>query len=439
MKKRSNRLFLWGGTALTMDSKGTVLENALIEIENEQIISIKSQKKASKPEGAKAIDCRGCLVCPGFVNGHTHTGMTLLRGIADDLPLQRWLTEVIFPLEKRWGKPDFVYLGTLLACAEMIRSGTTFFNDMYYFEEFAAKAVDESGMRAICGQTIIDISGVEKASDIVEKFDAFLEAVSGYSRVIPAIAPHSIYGVSDKVWPEVISFASRHKIPIHIHLAEEQGEVDDCLKRYKKTPTEMFDRYGLWDYQPVIAAHAVVLTENDIQILGKHKVGIAHNPESNLKLGTKIAPVVELRKAGANVCLGTDSVASNNNLDLLQEADTAAKLQIFRKGIGELTAYDAVRMLTIEGAAAFGLADKTGSLEVGKWADVIAVSVEAPHAQPLYNPYSHLVYSAGGADVKHSVVGGKVLMENRILKTLDLDSILKEAKRWGKKIFDSID
>lgn len=426
--------YVWGGTALTMDARGTVVENAVVEISNGKIAGVKSQKGFKPPEGASHLDATGCLVLPGLVNAHTHTGMTLLRGVADDLPLHRWLSDAIFPLEAKWGREEFVYLGTRLALLEMIRSGTTVFNDMYYFEDQAAKAVHEAGMRAICGQTIVEISDVEKKSgDVFQKFDEYLGKVKSYPLVTPAIAPHSIYGVSDKVWKQVIEYADSRKLVVHLHLAETQEEEDQCRKTKGMTPTEYFDRLGLWSRR-VIAAHATCVTEKEIEILGRNKVGIAHNPESNLKLGTKICPVVELRKAGAHVGLGTDGTASNNNLDILQEADFAAKLQIFRNAPGALTAEDTVRLMTSEGAKALGLGDTLGTLEVGKAADLIAVDVRRPHAVPLYNPYSHLVYSATGADVKHSVVAGRALMDNFRLQTLDEAAIIQEAVHWGKKI-----
>jgi 5-methylthioadenosine/S-adenosylhomocysteine deaminase len=437
-KKSGAKLTLWGGTALTMNAKASIVENALIEIEGDTIVSVASQKKPTRPKG-KSIDCRGCLITPGFINTHTHTGMTLLKGIGGDLPFDEWLFKKILPLEKKWADAKFVYFGTLLACAEMICNGITLFNDMYYLEDMAAKAVDETGMRAICGQTMFDIGGVEKAEAILDKFDAFLKKIKPYKNVIGAIAPHSLYGVSESAWPELIAYAGKHNLLMHIHLCESEGETIECQKRFGKTQTEVFDRIGLWKHKPVICAHAVELTDNDIKILGRNQVGISHNPESNLKLGNKICRVKELRAAGARVGLGTDGTSSNNNLDILAEGSLAARLQTYRSGIGSLTALDTVRMLTCEGAAALGLGDKTGSLEPGKWADLAVISTATPQAQPLYDPYSFLVYSASSADVLHTVVGGRVLMQDRKLKTLNEKKLLEEARRWGAKIANSSD
>lgn len=430
-------LTIVGGTALTLNKKNEVIPNCRIDVLNGRISSIQSIDKPTELKSKKVIDAKNCLVMPGLINGHTHTGMTLLRGIADDLPLHEWLTTKIFPLEKKWGSKDFVYLGTLLAQLEMIRSGTTLFNDMYYFEEAAAKAVHESGMRAICGQTLVEISGVEDTGKIFEQFDQYLEGIGNFPRVIPAIAPHSIYGVSDPVWEKVAKYAQDRNLRVHLHLQETESELMECRQKRQMTPTEFFDRIGLWRNRAIVA-HAVCMEDNDIKILSKNQVGVVHNPESNLKLGTRISPVVKMRAAGIKVALGTDGTASNNNLDLLQEADTALKLQIYQSGVGNLKAFDVVKMLTLEGAQALKLDHELGSLEVGKSADIIAVNTELPHATPIYDPFSHLAYSAYGTDVKHSVVGGTVLMEDGKILTLDENAILEEARLWGHRIASSI-
>jgi 5-methylthioadenosine/S-adenosylhomocysteine deaminase len=422
-------LYITGGTALTMNEALHVVENAVIGIRGNKIESLFSQRDFRPPSGVRCLDAGNCLVMPGLVNGHTHTGMTLFRGIADDKPLMRWLTETIFPLEQKYGKPDFIYLSTLLACLEMIRSGTTTFNDMYYFEEHVARAAHESGLRAICGQVVIEIGDVEKpVQNIFDSFSRFFETVRRYPRLLPCVAPHSVYGVSDSLMKEVLRFAKSEKVPIHVHVAEVMDEVDQCRKRFGMTPVEKMLDLGMLEL-PLIAAHATCVTENDLKILAGHNVGIVHNPESNLKLGAKICPVVEYRKRGIPVALGTDSVASNNNLDLFSEADTAAKLQCYSVEPGALTVESVVKMLTIEGARALGLSDRIGSLEVGKRADIIAVDITHPHCVPIYNPYSHLVYSANGADVRHTVVDGVVLMEDRKILSLDEPAILAECQR----------
>jgi 5-methylthioadenosine/S-adenosylhomocysteine deaminase len=429
----SDSLVIYGGTALIMDAAGTLVKDAVVTVVKGRIESVTSRPDYRPTKDVRHLDARRCLVMPGLVNGHTHAGMTLLRGIADDLPLHRWLHDKIFPLEQKWGNSEFVYLGTLLAAAEMIRSGTTCFNDMYYFEEEAARAAHEAGLRCIAGQSVTEINAVDDSQDVLARFDDFLAKVAPYPLARPAVTPHSIYGVSDKSWKRIVKYVDEHDLTLQTHLAETQEEEDQCQKKLGITPTEYFERIGLWE-QRAIAAHGTCLTPKEIEILGKNQVGVIHNPESNLKLGTRICPVVELRQAGAHVGLGTDGAASNNNLDMLQEADTAAKVQIFRKGIGHLPAQDVVRLLTSEGAQAIGWGDEIGTLEKGRAADLIAIDMHQPHLVPMYNPYSHLVYASRGSDVKHTVVNGKVLMEDRRLTTLDEEAILKEALQWGGKI-----
>lgn len=427
-------LTLFGGTLLTMDANLTLVQDAVLEISDGKIVSIRTQADFRPPVGTPSLNCRGCLVMPGLINGHTHTGMTMLRGVADDLPLMQWLTTRIFPLEQRWGKPDFIYLGTLLSSLEMIRSGTTTFNDMYYFEEHAAKAAHESGLRAICGQTVIEMSGVDNPTqNIFESFEKYFEMLSAYPRVTPAVAPHSVYGVSEPLMKEVIRFAKKHGVPLHVHVSEVIDEVNECIKRFGLTPVEKMEALGMFEC-PIVAAHATCVTENDIRILASHRVGVITNPESNLKLKGKICPIPIYRSRGIPVGIGTDSTASNNNLDLLTEASTAAKLQCYERQPGALDVRSTVKMLTIEGARALRIDDRVGSLEVGKRADVIAIDITEPHCVPLYDPYSHLVYSAGGRDVKHTVVDGHVLMEDRHIRSLNERDILQQAREFGRRI-----
>lgn len=429
-KKRD--IWFSGGSALTMDAKHRVVKDVKIHIQDGIIASIGS--RLAIPRGARVVDTKGCLVLPGLVNTHTHAPMSVFRGIADDLPLKRWLMNHIFPLEHRWMSPALVHFGTLLSCVEMIRTGTTTFNDMYYFEEAVAKASDEAGMRVVCGQTLMEKKHVDySAAEALERLDEFVDAVLKFPRATPSLAPHAIYSVSKESWEKAIAYSQDRGVRIHTHCSEVMGEVDACLKRFRCTPVQFFDRLDLWSCD-VTAAHVVCVTDQDIKILGRHRTGIAHNIESNLKIGTRLSPVVELRAAGARVGLGTDSVASNNNLDLFQEADTAAKLQCYRRGPGALKARDVVRMLTIEGAKAIGLGSRIGSIEPGKEADIIAVDVNQGHLVPSYDPYSLLVYSATGRDVKHCMVAGRLLMEDYCLATLDERAIIKEALRTQKKM-----
>lgn len=432
------KTWVWGGTALVPGRPKGILEDAAIGIENGRIAFVGTRAEAKPPAGAKKIDASGCLVLPGLVNGHTHVGMSMLRGFADDLPFHEWLHGKVLPTEKKFTSPEFTYWGSLLAACEMIRSGTTSFNDMYHFEYEAARAADEAGLRMVAGfhfDESMSKGGNHKArSEEMEQFiHPFLEKVSAYPLVKPAIAPHALYSVSVESWKCIIELAAKFGLRVHTHVSETQKEVDDSVKAHGKTPVQVLGGLGLWE-QAVTAAHVVCVTEEDIELLGRHKVGISHNIESNLKLGTGVAPILEMRRAGVRVAIGTDSTASNNNLDLLAEADFVAKLQTFKHGPGALKAEEVFSMLTSEGALAAGFGEGVGSIAVGKAADLIAVEVSGPHSVPLYNPYSHLVYTLGGRDVKHTLVNGQVLMENRNLQTLDEQEILREAASWARRI-----
>lgn len=416
-----------------MDPQLRIIPHGVIHIQQGKIISLESNENFKPPTGVQTLDAEGGIILPGLINGHTHTGMSLLRGIADDYPLDEWLNKHIFPLERQFGNKEFVELGTELACVEMIKSGTTFFNDMYYFEEAAAAVADRMGMRAVCGQTHVEISGVESQQEVFKKFDQFVEEVEKFPLIQPALAPHSIYGLSEKLWKDLVKYAKNHGLLIHTHLCETQQEIQKTRQEKGLTPVEWFDSIGLWDL-PTICAHAIELTSADIQLLGKKRVGIVYNPESNLKLGNGICPVVELRASGAPVAFGTDSTASNNNLDLLQEAALGSKLQTYKYGVGQLDAIECVKMLTIEAARALKIDHQIGSIVVGKSADLIVLEVNQAHSVPIYDIYSHIIYSALQSDVRHSVVAGEILMKNRVLTRCDEKEIVSRAQSWGKRI-----
>ncbi len=425
--------FLWGATLVTMDSQLRIISDGVITIQRGKITKIESNPNFIPPAHVFHLNAQGCLVMPGLINGHTHVGMSLLRGIANDLPLYDWLNQHIFPLERELGNKDFVSLGSQLASIEMIRGGITLFNDMYYFEEAAAEEVHKIGLRAICGQTHIEISGVEKSSDVIKKFDQFLEHLDSYPLVEGALAPHSIYGLSETLWRELVRYAASKSLILHTHLCETQEEVEKIRRERGLSPVEWFDSIGLFD-QKAICAHAVELSSSDIKILGKKQVGVVYNPESNLKLGNRICPVVDLRLEGSRVAFGTDSTASNNNLNLLAEADVGTKLQVLKYGVGQLKAVDAVKMLTIEGAKALHMDALTGSLEIGKSADLIVLEINKPHCVPIFDWYSHLIYSSQQSDVRDTIVAGRILMRDRNLTTVDENSVLQQAKDMGKKV-----
>ena len=417
-------LIIKNGTILTMDFKNSILENGFLAIRGDRISHMGTGDMPSI-KAAKIIDAKGGLVLPGLVNGHTHAAMTLFRGLADDLPLMQWLENYIFPAERNMDA-EFVYTGTLLALAEMILSGTTTFCDMYLFEEEVAKAAKKAGVRCLVGEVLYDFpspnygsvgKGLEYTESLIQKWrDDPIVSI--------AVEPHSLFTCSPELLMASNELALKHRVPLIIHVAETLNEVSEIKGKYAKTPIEHLDSLKLLGAH-LIADHCVHLGPSDIKKMAEHGVKVVHNPESNMKLASGIAPVPELIKQGVTVGLGTDGCASNNNLDLFSEMDTAAKLH--KVHAMDPTVVDAVtvlRMATIEGARALGLQDITGSLEIGKKADVIVIDTHKPHLTPMYNAVSHLVYAASGNDVTHSVINGKLVMEDRKLLTLDLDEII---------------
>lgn len=383
----------------------------------------------------KIIDAKGGLVLPGLVNGHTHAAMTLFRGLADDLPLMQWLENYIFPAERNMDA-EFVYTGTQLALAEMILSGTTTFCDMYLFEEEVAKAAKKAGVRCLAGEVLYDFPSPNYGS--VENGLEYTESLIQKWRDDPivsiAVEPHSLFTCSPELLMASNELALKHRVPLIIHVAETLNEVSEIKRKYAKTPIEHLDSLGLLGAH-LIADHCVHLGQSEITKMAEHGVKVVHNPESNMKLASGIAPIPELIKQGVTVGLGTDGCASNNNLDLFSEMDTAAKLH--KVHAMDPTAVDAVtvlRMATIEGARALGLQDITGSLEIGKKADVIVIDTHKPHLTPMYNATSHLVYAASGNDVTHSVINGKLVMEDRKLLTLDLDEVIAHSREKSVQV-----
>ncbi len=427
-------LIIKNGTILTMDSKNSILENGFLAIRGDSISHIGTGDMSSISAG-KIIDAKGGLVLPGLVNGHTHAAMTLFRGLADDLPLMQWLENYIFPAERNMDA-EFVYTGTQLALAEMILSGTTTFCDMYLFEEEVAKAAKKAGVRCLAGEVLYDFPSPNYGS--VENGLEYTESLIQKWRDDPivsiAVEPHSLFTCSPELLMASNELALKHRVPLIIHVAETLNEVSEIKRKYAKTPIEHLDSLGLLGAH-LIADHCVHLGQSEITKMAEHGVKVVHNPESNMKLASGIAPIPELIKQGVTVGLGTDGCASNNNLDLFSEMDTAAKLH--KVHAMDPTAVDAVtvlRMATIEGARALGLQDITGSLEIGKKADVIVIDTHKPHLTPMYNATSHLVYAASGNDVTHSVINGKLVMEDRKLLTLDLDEVIAHSREKSVQV-----
>ncbi|MDX2498622.1 MAG: amidohydrolase [Desulfobacterales bacterium] len=427
-------LIIKNSTILTMNSKNSILKNGFLVIRGDSISHMGTGDMPSISAG-KIIDAKDGLVLPGLVNGHTHAAMTLFRGLADDLPLMQWLENYIFPAERNMDA-EFVYTGTQLALAEMILSGTTTFCDMYLFEEEVAKAAKKAGVRCLAGEVLYDFPSPNYGS--VENGLEYTESLIQKWRDDPivsiAVEPHSLFTCSPELLMASNELALKHRVPLIIHVAETLNEVSEIKRKYAKTPIEHLDSLGLLGAH-LIADHCVHLRQSEITKMAEHGVKVVHNPESNMKLASGIAPIPELIKQGVTVGLGTDGCASNNNLDLFSEMDTAAKLH--KVHAMDPTAVDAVtvlRMATIEGARALGLQDITGSLEIGKKADVIVIDTHKPHLTPMYNATSHLVYAASGNDVTHSVINGKLVMEDRKLLTLDLDEVIAHSREISVQV-----
>jgi len=427
-------IIIKNGTILTMDNNSSVFNKGLVCIEGDTISHICSDDENAF-EADKIIDAKGGLVLPGLVNSHTHAAMSLFRGLADDLPLMEWLNNYIFPAESRMDA-DFVFSGTLLACAEMIMSGTTTFCDMYLFEDEVAKAAQLTGMRCLVGEVLYDFPSpnygpVEKGLAYTEKL---IQKWQDDPLISIAVEPHSTYTCSPELLRAANKMALEYGVPLIVHVAETKGEVSEIRERYGKRPFEHLESLDVLGPH-FIADHCVHIDESEINRMVEHGVRAVDNPESNMKLASGISPVSQLIASGVTVGLGTDGCASNNNLDLFTEMDTAAKLhKIETMDPTVLDAVTVLKMATIEGAKTLGLEDITGSIEVGKKADLIIVDTNKPHLTPMYNPYSHVVYSARGNDVSHSIINGQLVMEDRKLLIVDLGEIMSRAKSKSKQI-----
>jgi len=427
-------LIIQNGTLLTMDPENRVIEDGVLCISGDTISHVGDQIPQGH-EASKTIDANGGLILPGLINGHTHAPMSLFKGLADDLPLMEWLNHYIFPVEKNMDA-DFIHTGTQLACAEMILTGTTTFCDMYLFEDQVAQVAFQSGLRCLVGEVLYDFPS-PNYGDLKAGFaytEWLIQKWQDNPLVSIAVEPHALFTCSPELLQQANQIALTHKRPLIVHFAETLAELEDIKKRYGKTPLDHLDSLGILGPH-LIVDHAVHLNSSEIDRMAEHGISVIHNPESNMKLGSGIAPVPQMIAQGVTVGMGTDGSASNNNMDLFTEMDMAAKLHKVRTM--DPTVMDALtvlKMATIEGAKALGLSHETGSLETGKKADVIIIDTNKPHLTPMYNPFSHLVYAARGQDVSHTIINGRVVMENRQLLTLDLEEVMARAMEKARDV-----
>ena len=430
-------LIVYNAIVVTMDPAGRVLPRGAVAITGPDITAVEpAEAIASRYTAKETLDAGGQIVLPGLINTHTHAAMVLYRGLADDLALMEWLEKYIFPAEAKTVSPEFVRAGTRLAALEMIQSGTTTFTDMYYFEEEVARTTKAAGLRAVLGQTVIQfpVADAKTPAEALTRSEAFLKEFANDELIVPALAPHSMYTLDRATLNAVRALADRYKAPVLIHLAETAAESKTSMTRHKVSPTQYLESIGFWGPR-TLAAHGVWLSAPDIQILARRKVSVSHNPESNMKLASGTAKVPALQRAGVTVGLGTDGAASNNDLDMFEAMRQAAFLhKLTSNDSRTLPAKTALAMATIDGARALGIAAQVGSLEAGKRADIIVVSVAGARQTPMYDPLSHLVYVTRGDDVTSTIVNGKVLMRDRNVLTLNEADVIKEANGFAAKV-----
>ncbi len=440
-------LILSNGFVVTMDGGFRQFVKGAVAISGDHIAAVGPMDEiAANYSAAEVIDCANCVIMPGLINCHTHTSMTLLRGLADDLRLDVWLYGYMLPAERKFVSPEFVRLGTQLACAEMIRSGVTTVNDMYYFEGDVAQTIADAGMRGLCGESVMNFPTPDAASsdeglDIAEKF---IQQWKGHALITPVIAPHAPYTCSPQLMRQCAEMAIKYDVPLHIHISETFAEVEESKREHGMAVVNWIKKCGVLEAK-VICAHCTAIDENEMRILQSAGASISHNPTANLKLASGIADVTTMLKVGVNVGIGTDGPASNNDMDHFEEMRLVALLA---KGSTRdpvvVPARTVLEMATIGGARALHMSDVTGSLEVGKRADVIVLKIDRLHNTPQYSfiskdpaataIYTQIVYSSKAADVRDVFVNGKCLMRDRHLLTLDDEAICQQADAMATRI-----
>jgi 5-methylthioadenosine/S-adenosylhomocysteine deaminase len=434
-------LLVSGGIVVTM--AGPNIERGSVAVDKGAIVAVGPTREIDRRyKPRQRIDATGMAVIPGLINAHTHGSMTLFRGIADDRALMDWLQNTIFPAEARNVDRDFVKWGTRLAAAEMIASGTTTYVDMYYFEADIARETRAAGLRGVLGETVLDFPAPDNKTwdAAIDYCRRFVAQYRGDRLITPALAPHAPYTVSADHLQQVRQLANELHVPIVIHVAETKDELKRIAQEHNGMgPGQYLDSLGFLG-SDVIAAHAVWLTPAEIAIFAAKGVGVAHCPESNSMLASGVAPVVDMRKAGVHVGLGTDGPAgSNNNLDMIEEMGSAARLQKVTRGDPQaISARDVLTMATIEGARAIGMESRIGSLEVGKRADLAIIDLQVPKVQPVYSVESAIVYAASGDNVVTTICDGRILMRNRKLLTVDVPQTLARAKDYRRKVQESL-
>lgn len=436
-------LLIVNARVVSMDSDSAFYDPGFIAVKEGKISAIGKMENLEKnPVPAKSkFDAKGKVVLPGLINTHTHLAMTLLRGIADDLELNEWLTNYIFPAEAKNVNKEYVSVGTQLGLIELVRGGTTTYTDMYYFEDIVAEETKKAGVRAVLGETVLDFPAPDNKTweEAISYVETFLEKWKNDSLITPAIAPHAIYTVSTDHLQEVLALSKKYDAPILTHLAEAPSETKYSVSNYKKRPVPYLDSFGFLNPK-LTAAHVVHVNQSEIDLIAKRGVGVAHCPQSNMKLSSGVAPIPAMIRANLRLGLGTDGAASNNDLSLWEEIDTAAKLhKLIQSDPTVVTAKEALELATIGGARAIHMEDKIGSLEPGKFADLIFIDMNKPHLTPSYNIYSSLAYTVKSSDVTDVIIAGKWILKDQKFTELNEEEILKKARTIQKAIEKSLE
>jgi 5-methylthioadenosine/S-adenosylhomocysteine deaminase len=434
-------IVITGGNILTMDDRSSKIDDGAVAVDGDTIVALGNTGEITREyRGRKTIDAKGHLVMPGLINCHTHAAMTCFRGIADDMELMDWLNNYIFPAEARNVDKELAYWGSLLACAEMIKSGTTTFCDMYIFEDETAAAARDAGMRCLLGEVLFDFPSpnFQTPAEGLDYTRMLLEKWADDPLVTIVVEPHALYTCSPSLLRNARALADEYRAPVATHLLENRGELEQLTSQLGKRPTHYLRELGYLDDR-FFAFHCVCMDDEDIKLFSDCGCKVVHNPESNMKLASGVAPISAMLRSGITVGLGTDGCASNNNLDMFQEMDTAAKLEkVERLDPTVMSAQTVIRMATRDGARVLGMGNLVGSLQVGKKADIILIDLNKPHLTPLYNEYSHLAYTMNGSDVETVVINGKVVMEHRMLTTINEQAVMDRVRSIAKRVQETL-
>ncbi|HHQ6610222.1 amidohydrolase [Morganella morganii] len=432
-------LMITDGTVLTMNPDNTVFEHGTVVVSDDKIVAVGGPELTAKYQAKKVLDVNGDIVMPGLINTHTHGSMTVFRSLGDDVPDR--LHRYIFPLENKLVSRDMVRTGANLANIEMIKGGVTTYADMYYFEDEVAKTVDKAGLRAVLGETIINfpVADAQTPEEGIAYAVRFINEYKDHPRITPAFAPHGPYTNTTENLQKIAALSEELNVPVMIHLAETDREKDEIAKRTGgKSPVQYMADIGVLNNR-LLAAHVIMADDNDLNLLKKYDVGVAHNISANTKSAKGVAPVTQMLEKGVRTGLGTDGPMSSNTLTTMNELNLVGKIhKLETKNRAAMPPLTVVEMATIGSARALHMEDKIGSLETGKRADIIVVDTKAPNMVPVYSPYAALVYGANGANVRHTIVDGVILMEDRQLLTVDENEIIQDAQRFAEKVRETV-